>query len=167
MNVIIRDNIERNIEHRPAFDLCPLGRKREPGEPWSRGGVIEIWKLIFPYRCGLTWELQTQWYLPETYERGTNLDGTPFEPVVKPCTGLVVYHTLLMSRNLIDSGNYEYNSDCDVMHGPCWEYDSCKSSGKLLELLVRNGSDAVWAKMEELCKAYAKEFSNSTKEGDG
>jgi len=150
MTEIKLDRLERRIEFCPAFDCivnpCKWGKDTcKPGEGGShgRGGVDMTWFLIGK-DLAIQFVVATGWELPETYpdlEKKGFLTTDRFS--MYPMASYIGYH----SRTPLYEGASPMN-ECQFF-GECYYDGSSLNADKGLEILLREGSDAVWVWMKE------------------
>lgn len=140
--------LERKITFdRPAFDYI-LHPTEDRGKEYGRGSVEMRFILKGP-ECAITWGIITGWNLPETNEA---LKAEEFQDVMKPMGTAVCIHSA--------TNNRDYYGDpipCDVLdQGECYGDCGYIAGSEFFDVLVREGEEALWAKMQEWYDDYSQ-----------
>lgn len=130
--------LERIIRFLPAYDK----RDPDPKKNYGIHGVTMTWYLKGPLGC-IQFQVYTNWNLPHvTKELGTKHDGL----FLKPLPSDFGYHSpkpMYEDQKLIDR-------KCEFVEGGKCYYDgSSLYAQTIFALLVKEGGEAVWEKMEE------------------
>ena len=141
--------MERIIKFRPAFDK----RHDDPKKNYGIGAVMMHFGLMGD-EGAVSFTLSTGWYLKPNREEIKEKHGFPPEPM-----GFSVgYHSPKPIRDFqkIDEPSQE---SCEYLDGkPCWFDDSALYAVEVMEILIRDGEEAMWAELE---KYYNSTFTDT------
>jgi hypothetical protein len=135
-----KNTFEREIRFEPAYD------KRDTGH--GIHGAQMRWLLKGPLGI-IQFLVFTQWHLPavmEEMERKFEAGLYPYNSASlwKPLPADLGYHS---PRPMYDG---QSDMPCDLMpEGKCWYDGSGLNAAPVFALLVSEGSDAVWLRLEE------------------
>lgn len=133
----------REIKFDPAFD------KRDPN-PSKDYGVhgLHIWFYLrhLPTKTGLTFSISTNWQLPHVQ---AEQDAKPFNPrfpylFYKPQAFGVDFH----GQTPMYEGQTPMEK-CDITGGKCYCDGSAILGEEFLQILISQGDEALWKRMEE------------------
>ena len=130
------EEFERIVEFYPAYD------KRHPN-PHKDHGIADVWiKFILKGKKGaVQFLMSTGWFLPETVEdyksKGINL-------MDRPRGWDLGYH----SPKPMYEGQEPATENCPILGGKCYYDGSTLAAEKILEILLREGSNGVWKALE-------------------
>ena|SRR3990167_2678637 len=130
--------MKKTVEFLPAWDK----RSADPKENYGIHGAEMIWYL--KGKCGvIQFRVMLNWYLPQ------NENDIP-DPCRKAIPADIGYHS--------PTPQYEYQMPykCDLLpEGQCYYDGSTLHAEKIFNILVAEGGEAVWKKLEEI---YIKRF---------
>ncbi len=146
------NHFEKRIEFHPAYDR----RHEDPNKNYGIHGVTMLWLLIGP-KGAIQFVVYTGWHLPEVRdELEAKFLKNPDEVglrIRRPMPADLGYHSPVPMY--ADQGMM--TDDCDVLGGVCYYDGSGLQAEGVFELLVREGGDAVWNRLEEV---YNLRFEN-------
>ena len=151
------NRITREIEFSPAWDK----RDPDPHKNYGIHGVKMRWYVKGPHGA-VQFLVLTNWQLPHVWEeQDAHLLDTRFPHLLcRPMGADLGYH----SPTPHYEGQKTIRDDCHVIGGPCY-YDGSGLAGKeLLEVLIAEGGEAVWARMEAY---YRETFADQIAAADG
>ena len=142
----------RRIEFTPAYD------KRDP-DPQKNYGIhgVEIRWLLEGPRGVIQFVIYTNWHLPEVQLeldlRSLGADLLTLQCSYHPQPADIGYHSYTPLREWQKEPTFE---SCEYLRGkPCYYDGSSLGARVFFQLLVKEGQEAVWQRMEEY---YRKTF---------
>lgn len=128
--------MERVIEFRKAYD-----RK---SEGYGIHSVDMCWYLKGP-KGVIQFITYTNWHLPHIQEHFDKLQDREFPHLsCHPHAFDIGYH----SYKPIYEGQTAVRSDCHLLNAPCYYDGSSLQAEEVLQLLISQGSEAVWQEMQ-------------------
>lgn len=134
--------LERIIYFTPAYDKRP----KAPGDPnYGIHGVTMSWYVTGGGQA-VQFVTHTNWQLPEVQEELDAKVSLQFPHLsCHPLPTDVGYH----SSQPLYKGQTPIEADCKWTKGPCYYNGSSLYAQNIFEILVREGHEAVWKKLEE------------------
>jgi hypothetical protein len=139
-------SLERRVDIAPAFDK----RHADPTKNYGIHGCDLRMYLIGP-RGTVQFVVYTNWMLPhvraEQHARtkAGDVSDVALRRTYDPTGADVGFH----SPAPMWEGQRETASKCEFVGGPCYYDGSSLAAEEMLTVLIAEGSDAVWALMEE------------------
>jgi hypothetical protein len=136
--------MERKITFRPAFDK----RDSNPSKNYGVHGVDMLWYIKGELGV-VDFVVYTNWHLPHIEELNDSRNDSQFPHLnCHPQPANVGYH----SRVPKYKGQTRSVFDCTLLGGDCYSDGSGLYAEELYDILVREGDEAVWKKLEEYYK---------------
>lgn len=129
-------SLERRIEFTAAWD------RRDPNSSKNYGvhGVEMRWYLVGE-EGAVQFVVFTNWMLPHIREERKGRDLAPC--LYEPMGADLGYHSRVPRYE-----GQEPMSKCHLLNCPCYYDGSGLNADRVLEILIREGSDAAWKEME-------------------
>ena len=125
----------KTVEFRAAFDK----RDPDPSKDYGIHGVDMTFYLVKDNRA-IQFMLYTGWHLPHVREEGKRKGWKN-----KPLPADLGYHSPVPMYE----DDLPITDDCHVIEGPCYYDGSSLAADDVFEILVSEGSDGVWTRLEE------------------
>jgi len=148
--------LTREITFRPAYDKRP----KNPGEPnYGIHGADMTW-YVKGAKGVIQFVVHTNWYLPHVgVELAHSIIDTPPRWLTKPQSILSSFQPqaadLGYHAKRRQYKGQEKRKDCHLLKNGCYYDGSGLNAEPVLKLLIGQGSDAVWARLE---KEYYERF---------
>lgn len=131
----------REVFASPAYDK----RHPDPHKNYGIHGVDLRFYLKGP-DAAIQFVIYTHWHLPHVQ---AEMDAKPCDPRFpymfhKPQPADIGYHV----RAPLYEGQTPISDDCHLIGGPCYYDGSTLQAEEVFDVLVRGGTDALWAEME-------------------
>jgi hypothetical protein len=148
--------LERRIDVEPAFDK----RHPDPNKNYGIHGVTIRW-LVIGNLGAIQFVVYTNWHLPEVQQE-----------IVHKCHGATgKYDFCRLTPMAADIGYHSYvpqyegqetiTESCPYLNGkPCYYDGSSLQAEEYFEILVREGGEALWVKLEQ---TYSNRFLGKDK----
>ena len=138
--------MERRIEFYPAYD------KRDPDPTKSYGiGSVMVRFLLIGERGAIQFLFSSGWVLPHVAKEYEAMPGRNVADCLKPMGFDLGYH----SHTPMYEGQELQDENCDVLGGPCYYDGSGLAADEVLQILITEGHDAVWERLEQ---EYTRRF---------
>ena len=129
----------RKIQWKPGFDK----RNPDPHKNYGIAGVQIYWTLIGPLGA-ITWDTVTDWYPKNVWEE--KRDSPTFYSSPSFGLGSVSYHSYVQHYE----GQEHSEKDCEYIGVPCYSDCSFLLASDVFQILVEQGEEATWKKLEEI-----------------
>lgn len=152
--------LQRIVEFFPAWDK----RHSQPSKNYGIHGA-ELLMLVLGDKGAIQFRVSTKWHLPAVQKEldqrtlaksmTAGLDKFDISATYHPMATDLGYHSKLPmyeDQEVVDT-------DCKWTGGPCYYDGSGLNADPVLKLLIGQGSDAVWKRLEE---EYTYRFEGAT-----
>lgn len=148
-------DLEKWIEFSPAWDK----RHTDPGKNYGIHGVEMTWFVRGP-EGAVQFKVFTNWHLPHVMRetdakiQSNSVNRFALKFAYHPIPADIGYHSYVPHYE----GQTMMSENCHVLHGkPCYYDGSTLDAEPVFDLLVAEGGDAVWARLEQY---YRRTFLN-------